>query len=347
MQGLQSKIETVYGAFSDYAPRRYSCPGITGYLIGESYHLTRWQGFVPEFNCYPLNDLIEGRKSTGKDTVIEYVVEFGDVKIRMPVFTVGDFWKINGFHSSDEKGKQGWEKSDIQKILTEKIAWTTVYNWLTTVMRDGRLVENRYKETHVFANSEKYVLKVRDSPNMVLLDKGKKGSTDYNPLKEIDGLFLYDKDNISHVIVQETKSNGFSVGLDDLVENLFNPLKDIFPNSKIIYLLFNNMDSIYVGRDSKERKETFNKIRNEPTRIFKRLLEEGVGTIYFGYRFPFTRFNEFNIFLKKQQAILNNGEVDLTCKYSNGRIRLFVGDMPINILFQEEPNLWVAHPPKQ
>jgi hypothetical protein len=318
----------LYGAFKEYAP----------FYFDGGYSLKRWQGLHAECKLHPLEDALQGAYGSLDRNLILFSVNGH----REPVFSTGDFVRLR----ENEYGQPTYiEKSNFAGIIAERVAWVTTHTWITTYL-PGTLAGEDYEEGHVYASYDDLVLKVSFSPRLVLLKQIQSKIGSYDVLTDLDGLFAYSYKGKEYLIVQEAKTDGLSLGLDDKMEMLFNPLRDLFPTHKIIYLIYSDMDSIYKGGNDEDlRKKVSNQLKQEPIRVFKYLAENDIGTLFFGYRGFNRSLSAMVQHLEIQQKLINHERVIVPAVIENGTISLMGGDSPFAILRQTRPNIWNSSPP--
>ncbi|MCM2325367.1 MAG: hypothetical protein NDI94_02800 [Candidatus Woesearchaeota archaeon] len=318
----------LYGIFREYAP----------FKLDGGYSLKRWQGLHAGCKLHPLEDALFGEYGSLDRNLILFSVNGH----REPVFSTADFVRLR----EDEYGNPiHIEKSNFAGIIAERVAWVTTHSWLTTYL-PGTLTGEDYEEGHVYASCDDIVLKVSFSPRLVLLKQVPDRIGSYDVLTDIDGLFAYNYGGKDYLIVQEAKTDGLSLGLDDKMEMLFDPLRNLFPSHTLIYLIYSDMDSIYKGGNDEDlRRRVSNQLKQEPIRVFKYLAENDIGTLFFGYR-GFNRSLAAMVqHLEVQQKLMNHEKVIVPAVIENGTITLMGGDSPFAILRQTRPNIWNSSPP--
>ncbi|NTV23620.1 MAG: hypothetical protein HGA85_04560 [Nanoarchaeota archaeon] len=259
-------IEDIYGILSNYAPAK----------LDSGYGLRMWQGYIGKIATYGLKNAVEVGEVEPQWTVADYKLR----GIRYPLLTWSDLTKFQ--ETSLMYGRHAAE-GDVSGRLAERVAWANIHSWLSH-SGFAEFENEDYQEGHIFAHSEDNILKVKRSPNLVLLEKQGKA---YEVIKEIDGLFVFRSGDERYVVVNETKVNEIPGGIDNLASNLFDPLRTIYGDAHYIYLVYSSMEVIYSGGSSFEkRKESDNKIRPDAARVYETLLKEGVGTMFFGFREP-------------------------------------------------------------
>jgi hypothetical protein len=331
--------ENVYGIFKDYAP---SSLNALSSLEDDHFGLKRVHNITGKTVRYSLNVLINGQLGNPNKRLIEFRI--GTQKY--PLFTVSDFARFQELIDPSINPAEDYTcRSNVAGLLAERMAWTSTYAWLEKLSENGHIIRQEYEEEHLLANSDRYILKVKNSPNAILLRKSSRNPTEYNQIKELDGFFLYQQGKEQYVIVEETKIQGLNIGLDILVQNLFDPLKEIFPDSRLIYVVYSNQDSIYVGGLSAEkRRRHSNKINKEPERIYKELLKNGIGTIFFTHQENTLSFNEMTAHVLKHADLIREKAIDLRATYSSEQIKIWLGNTPIVILRKDREKYWKEAP---
>jgi hypothetical protein len=113
----------------------------------------------------------------------------------------------------------------------------------------------------------------------VILKKSGRGKFGYENIKELDGLFDYRYFLRRHILVLESKIDKLTIDVDDLIGNLFAPLRKLFPAAEFSYILFTDKNSIYQKKYFSKRRQ----IKRFPFKLYDRLKREGISTLFFSF----------------------------------------------------------------
>jgi hypothetical protein len=261
---------------------------------GGIYSIRRNHGVNGNVILHNPNDAINDDRPLSEKVLLEYVINGHGY----PVFTVSDV--LNAPHPFDHSGE-----GNITGEIAERIARRVTKYFLKHLSERGHTggifdhrFDPRHRDDFIVANTSDYVLKIDRYPNLIILKRSGKGKFGYENIKELDGFFDYRFGGRRHILVLESKLEKINVDCDDLVTNLFNPLRQLFPGARFHYALFTDRNSIYV-------KSTFGcwrQIKQLPVKIHERLSGEGIGTLFFTFnesRDDFERMKDFLILQHK------------------------------------------------
>jgi hypothetical protein len=303
-----------------------------------------------------LKDLFNGDLSNPNHVLIEYRIG----KKKYGLFTVEDLVWFNSLAAQNGSFSTNEHDSNLVGRVSERLAWRITHYWLENFSDEGNITSRDYDEGHIFANSTDYILKVKNSPNLVLLEKSVARDTNYKVwTKEIDGIFEYSINNEKYVFVLETKTDGLSIDKNSLEIKLFEPLNEIYPDARIIYVLFSSMSSIYEHANSKEKKNGLEKrlaegnlLKQEPAAIYEmlrnpELMARSVGTMFFGFRESSKDLSSMVDHIIKHTNFLNDKEIPVSARLSKKTLTVYMGPncaKPALILKRKEGGSWEEKP---
>ncbi|ERP31811.1 hypothetical protein [Chitinivibrio alkaliphilus] len=147
--------------------------------------------------------------------------------------------------------------------------------------KTGGIFDKRFnpqkKNGYLVANTDTYVLKIDEYPNLVILEKDKIPPWQYTCIKELDGLFDYRYGNERHILVLETKLDKLQINCAKLKDNLFSPLEKLLPDAHFHYILFSSEHALY------KHIQKYPILREKPLEIYTALKEQGISTIFFTF----------------------------------------------------------------
>ncbi|MFH2019793.1 MAG: hypothetical protein ABIJ34_00105 [archaeon] len=330
-----SAVRQSYGAFAAYAPAHFC----------NSYVLRNWQGTYGHFKKYPLESLLTNGSAHEDNVLLEYRMNGS----RFPIFTESDFYSIA--YASDTMRTQ--IKGNISGIIVERITWETTLYWLSHIAH-AQIDEREYKQDHIFGDAANFILKVLTPPRMLILKKktilpGEKQKDLYSSYKELDGLILCSVDEERYVVVIESKKRHYkSMRSDEFESRLVTPLKEIYPDAKIVFVSYSDMNSLYLGGSGQEsRIATLNAIKEEPLKLTERLLRFGVGTVLFGIREDNATINGLADHILDLRDQLQDKPVWVRALDSQTEVKLFGKDRPYRILCRANDGRWDEKPVKR
>ena len=77
----------------------------------------------------------------------------------------------------------------------------------------------------------------------------------------------------------ESKIDKLTIDVDELIGNLFTPLRNLFPAAEFSYILFTDKNSIYQKKYFSKRRQ----IKHFPLKLYERLKRENISTLFFGF----------------------------------------------------------------
>lgn len=290
-----------YSLFAGFEPAAWNPSGAAD---GEVIHsLRRDHGVRGTYRLHNPNDEInEGRGNLDK-VIIEYRIE----SISYPLYTVGDL--LAAPYAFDNAA---W--GNIVGDIAERIARRVTKYWLKHVNplgKTGGIFDRRFnpkeRDDFIITNTQQYILKIRKYPNLVILKKTGRGKFGYENIKELDGLFDYRYFRQRNILVLESKLEKLTVNADDLLRNLFGPLATLFPDAHFCYLLFTDRNSIYQKRSFERRRQ----IKQFPLKLYRRLREAGIATLFFSFSEQHDDFERMREHLVTQYRAINRMGVTL------------------------------------
>lgn len=313
-------------------PGRNSSPNTPGGI----YSIRRNHGVSGCFKLHNPNDAINDDRPASEKVLLEYLVN----GCSCPVFTVSDV--LNAQHPFDRSGE-----GNILGEIAERIARRVTKYFLKHLSKRGhtggifdRRFDPRHRDDFIIAHTNDFVLKIDRYPNLIILKRTGKGNFGYENIKEIDGFFDYRYGGRRHILVLESKLEKINVDCDDLVTNLFNPLRQLLPGARLYYALFTDRNSIYV----KARFHRWRQIKQIPARIHERLGGEGIGTLFFTFNESRDDFERMKDFLILQHRALSRQAVTLHGKAYVSDKELLVfdgGETPhIKLIKDKLSGLW-------
>ncbi|MFP4418096.1 MAG: hypothetical protein ACOC41_03180 [Chitinivibrionales bacterium] len=198
---------------------------------------------------------------------------------RYDIFTIRDLFEVTYPY---EPRAEGNIMGDTAERISRRITKYFLKHF-SRVGRTGGIFDNSFnpqdRDDFIVANTDRYVLKIDKYPNLVILKKTGKGKYGYENIKELDGLFDYRYAKKRHILVLESKIDKINVDCDDLITNLFVPLRQFFPEATFSYILFSDTESIYVRKGFHRQRQ----LKHTPVQIYKRLEKEGIGILFFTF----------------------------------------------------------------
>lgn len=265
------------------------------------------------------NDVINEHRPYLEKILVEYRIG----RNKYPLFTMSDFFETG--YDFDVRGE-----GNLLGDLAERISRRVVKYFLKHYNREGHtggIFDKSFgpatRHNYVVANTDTYVLKIQKYPNLVILKKSASGKYGYENIKELDGLFDYRFKKRRHILVLESKLDKININVDDLVNNLFTPLREVFPDALFSYIMFSDRKSIF-------KKTLDPRIRElKPTclAIAKHLGAHDVKTMFFSFNESYCDFERMKNHLITQYRWATSLRVQF-----NGRITL--SDREI-VLFDE------------
>ncbi|MBD3422781.1 MAG: hypothetical protein GF398_21930 [Chitinivibrionales bacterium] len=260
--------------FEEFQPVGWVAPGNREAMQPTVYSIRRNHGILSNVHFYNTNDSINRNRNLLDKVVLQYRIG----RNHYDLFTVRDFFEA-GYSFEGEKG-DGNILGEIAERISRRICKFFLKHF-SPFGYTGGIFDKRFdpknRNNFIVANTNEYILKIRKYPNLVILRRSGKGKYGYENIKELDGLFDYRFQNTRHILVLESKLERINVNCDDLVNNLFIPLRQFFPEAFFSYILFSDRDSIFAKR--KFHKQ--HKLKQVSQKIYQTLCENGIGVLFF------------------------------------------------------------------
>lgn len=259
--------------FSEFSPVLWKPDKERISSSGDIYSTLRNHGVPGEVIFHNLNDDLNQDLPFLDKSLLEYRIN----DLGYNIFTVRDFFEAK--HSFSDSGI-----GNIVGDLGERIARRIVKYFLKHYSDDGHtggIFDKRFnpkkKNGYIVCNTDNYVLKIQNYPNLIILRKEGEQMWEYNNIKELDGLFDYRYKGERHILVLESKLDKIQLDRSALVDNLFVPLRQLFPEAHFHYVLFSSSNALFkkIGR--------YRVLRDIAVDISKDLKEIGVGTLFFAF----------------------------------------------------------------
>lgn len=307
---------------------------------GLIYSIRRNHGIQGTYKLHNLNDAINEDKSTSEKVVIEYLIN----DCRYPIFTVNDL--LTQPYPIDING-EGNIIGDIAERISRRVVKYFLQHWIK-YGKTGGIFDKRFnlrnRDDFIVAHTDHYILKIHRYPNLVILKHSGRGKYGYENIKELDGFFDYRFMNNRHILVLESKIERVNVDCDDLINNLFKPLRHLFPEASFHYILFTDKHSIY-NRNNYER---FRQLKEMPVKIYERLKSEGIGTLFFTFNENREDFEKIKNFLIVQYRAIKKMTFTIIGKTIISEKELMVfdgGETPhIKLIKDVKSGLWKEIP---
>jgi hypothetical protein len=300
------------------------------------YSIKRNHGVGGFYKLHNPNDAINDDRPASEKILLEYVINGSSYA----VFTVADL--LNSPYPIDHTAG-----GNIMGDIAERIARRSTKYFLKHLSKRGHtggIFDHRFDPKHrddfIVGSTNDYVLKIDHYPNLIILKRTGRGKFGYENIKELDGFFDYRYGGRRYILVLESKLEKINVNCDDLVEHLFAPLRQLFPDTRLYYVLFTDKNSIYV----KHTYARWRQIKQQPVKIHERLAGEGIGTLFFTFNETRDDFERMKDFLILQYRAVSNQAVTLHGKTVISDKELLVfdgGETPhIKLVKDGQSGLW-------
>ena len=260
------------------------------------YSVKRSHGIRGAFRLHNLNDAINDNRPSPDKILLEYCIN----DCSYPVVTVSDM--MNSTYPWDAAA-EGNILGEVAERIARRITKYFLKHW-SKKGRTGGIFDQRFdpkrRDDYIVAHTDEYLLKIQRYPNLIILKQtGRTGEAahgkyGYENIKELDGFFDYRYGGRRYILVLESKLERINVNCDDLIDNLFTPLRELFPEAAFSYVLFTDKRSILTN-DSRENRRC---LRPLPVKIYERLKPHGIDTLFFTFnesRDDFERIKDFLI----------------------------------------------------
>ena len=323
--------------FCDFFPVRWEFNKTGESDASQVIHSVRREHGVPgQYFLHNLNDEINDSRSGYDKILVEYRIK----DISYPVYTVSDLF---GLDRSFDKESAG----NIMGDVAERIARRITKYFLKHLHRYGKTggifnkqFSSGQRDDFIISHNSDYILKIRKYPNLIILKKSVRAKSGYENIKELDGFFDYRYQGQRHIIVLESKLEGLSIDCDDLVQNLFTPLRSLFPDARFSYVLFTNKYSLY----QRKTYDRWRELKVFPIQVYYRLRSEGIGSLFFSFNESRDDFERITDHLITQYRAINRKGVTIYGKTIVTEKELSVfdgGETPhIKLIRDAESGLW-------
>ena len=326
--------------FRDFHPVAWSPQSASGQKREEIHSIKRNHGVSGSYRLHNLNDEINDDRPISEKIIVEYCINgFSYI-----LFTVADL--LNSKYPFDRQSE-----GNILGEIGERIARRVTKYFLKHLSKRGRTggifdqrFDPQHREDFIVAHTDKYVLKIQQYPNLIILRRTGRGKYGYENIKELDGFFDYRYSGKRHIIVLESKLEKININCGDLTRNLFAPLRKLFPEAHFHYILFTDRHSIYI-RNNYER---WRQIKQLPVTISETLGAKGVGSLFFTFNESRDDFEKIKNFLMLQYRAIRKQSLTLYGKtiISDKELTIFDGgETPHIKLVKDDPSgLWREMP---
>lgn len=306
------------------------------------YSVKRNHGITGSYKLHNLNDQINDSKDVYNKIIVEYVIN----DFSYAVFTVADL--LNTTYTFGQQS-EGNILGEIAERISRRITKYFLKHWSKQGKTGGIFDQSfdiRNCNNFIVAHTNQYVLKIQQYPNLIILKRNGKGKYGYKNIKELDGFFDYRFSGKRHILVLESKLEKVNVDCDDLLNNLFTPLRQIFPEASFYYVLFTDKYSIY----SRSNYDRWRQIKQLPVRIHEKLNAEGIGTLFFTFNESREDFEKIKNFLMIQYRAVRKETLTLFGKtiISEKELTIFDGGETPHIKLIKDPysGMWREIPLK-
>lgn len=319
--------------FHHYEPILWEPPG-DRYGESSAYSVLREHGVEGHIRLHNLNDTINKSRNLLDKVLIEYRIKHHSY----PLYTVKDLFSADYPFTSEARG-------NIMGDLAERISRRVTKYFLKHHSPEGYtggIFDKRFnpqnKNGYIITNNDRYLLKIQNYPNLIILRNTPDKPWDYDNIKELDGFFDYRFHGDRHILVLESKLERLHINSEKLITNLFEPLKELFPEAKFHYVLFSNHHSIF-------REETpYRILRSRPFEIYSLLKQHNIGTLFFSFNEKYKEFEQATTHLITQYRFISHQDIDIRGRIVIDRNRIDLydsGERPFISLRRDPQNgLW-------
>jgi len=298
INALPRKMPTLIDPFREFHPVAWFPSREQAQTQTPIYSIKRNHGVAGSYKLHNLNDAINDNRPVLQKVIVEYCIN----DLCFPLFTAADL--LDSPYPFDLQAE-----GNILGEIAERIARRTTKYFLKHLSKRGKtggIFDNRFDPQHredfIVANTSEYILKIQKYPNLIILRRTGKGKYGYENIKELDGFFDYRYSGKRHILVLESKLEKINIDCNYLVENLFAPLRALFPEAGFHYLLFSDRNSIY----SRPNYERWRQVKQLPLKIHETLATHGVGSLFFTFNEKHEDFHRIKDFLILQYRSLKN-----------------------------------------
>lgn len=321
--------------FRDFQPVLW-CPQKNSSPDAMIYSIKRNHGVSGSYRLHNLNDSINDNRPLSEKVIVEYCIN----STSYVLFTVADL--LDSSYSFDEQSE-----GNVLGTIGERIARRVIKYFLKHLSERGKtggIFDSRFdpgnRDDFIIAHTSDYILKIKKYPNLIILRRTGKGKYGYENIKELDGFFDYRHAGKRHILVLESKLEKINVNCGDLIANLFDPLRKLFPEARFHYVLFTDRHSIYTRSDF----DRWRRLKKMPVLISEQLSGFGVGSMFFTFNETREDFEKIKNFLILQYRALKNLSVTLHGKTIITEKELIVfdgGETPhLKLIKDSSSGLW-------
>jgi hypothetical protein len=262
------------------------------------YSTRRNHGVNGTYKLHNLNDEINEGKSASEKIIVNYKI----CDSSYPLFTGADLLYGKYPYDSHTSGNILGEIAErISRRITKYFLKHCCIHGKTGGIFDQRF-DPKNREDFIIQHTSDYILKIQQYPNLIILKRTGRGKFGYENIKELDGFFDYRYMGKRHILVLESKLEKLNVDCEDLISNLFSPLRQLFPDAQFNYVLFSDKNSIYIKSNYERRRQ----IKQLPVKIYERLSAEGIGSLFFTFNESRDDFEKIKDFLMLQYRTIRN-----------------------------------------
>ncbi|MBT7903185.1 hypothetical protein HN587_04955 [Candidatus Woesearchaeota archaeon] len=318
---------------------RYSSPFVIQSPVqwaprnGKLIYSTRGNhGFKTGYALHNQNDGI----NRGRDLPHRVLIEYNLDGLSFDLFTVEDLLNFAQTHKQIliESGESDELETplenrvrDLRGELSERIARRITKYFLRRLSSSGKmggLFDSRFdpqdREGYIVRHTPDHILKIAGYPNMVILRSTGEDDYGYTAVKELDGLFDYRFYRQRHLVVLEAKTGALDIEEPKLVSNLFEPLRELFPEAVMTYLLFADKNQLYRKNEYVRTRQ----LKIKPIKIHEALEQEGINTFFLNFHEVAEDFEKMTTHLVTQYKILTDQEVSLhKCVLTSDSIEVY------------------------
>lgn len=328
-------------------------PIIWNYRRPKSSKPDRWtwstkrdHGVKSKLKFCRIEDSLNKDKSLIDSVIIQYLINGNSYDL----FRVSDFLNSeesnSGFINRSLKVKSidGIIKNAIGEI-GERISRRIVKKFLQKYSKAGKpigLYCNKFdpiKKDYIVRNTENYILKIDNYPNLVILKRDGKGKFGYKNIKEIDGFFAYRFKNQKFVVVLESKIGNIDIDPRKNYDNLFKPLKELYPEAFFSYILFGQESHLYDQRTSKNVR----KLRKRIVDVYKPLMDNNIGFMAFTFNENASDFERLYTHIETEYQKIHNMDLVLNNRTEISKNSIVIYDnlgLPYMKLFKQGDGVW-------
>lgn len=323
---------TSHSPFPDFQPAVWIPSKIEDKTGRKIYSIRRNHGVNGQYKLHNLNDAINDDKPLYDKVLVEYVIN----DCHYPIFTVGNL--LSQTYPIDSNG-EGNILGDLAERISRRITKYFLQHWDKRGKTGGifdQSFDPQNRDDFIVANTSDYILKILRYPNLIILKRSKRGKFGYENIKELDGFFDYRFMSKRHILVLESKLEKINVDCNDLINNLFNPLKHLFPEAQFHYILFTDKYSVY----NRSKTNKFRQIKEVPIMIYERLIEEGIGSLFFTFNEGREDFEKIKNFLIVQYRAIKKMSFTIIGKtiLSEKELMIFDGGETPHIKLIKDPS---------